>query len=117
MRRKRVDQGNASVEKVDVMKPDELKWTDWQRVFLGQVPPEFYLELAIRAVLVYLLLQISLRMLGKRMAGRMSITELMAMVALASAVGVPLLAYDRGILPAFIIAAIIVAVTRLMAWY
>lgn len=97
------------------MKPEEIKLTDWTRIIFGQVPPQFYLELIIRAALVYLLLMVSMRLLGQRMSTQMSRLELAAMVALASAIGVPMLSYDRGILPAYIIAFVIVLITRLVA--
>jgi uncharacterized membrane protein YcaP (DUF421 family) len=97
------------------MKPEEIKFGDWVRILFGQVPPQFYLELIIRAFLVYLLLVVSMRLLGKRMSTQMSRTELTAMVALASAIGVPMLAFDRGILPAYIIAAIIIVINKLIA--
>lgn len=97
------------------MKPEEIKLTDWIRIIFGEVPPQFYLELIIRVALVYLLLMLSMRLLGQRMSTQMSRLELAAMVALASAIGVPMLSYDRGILPAYIIAFVIIVITRLVA--
>lgn len=97
------------------MKPEEIKLSDWGRIILGDVPPEFYAELFIRGMLVYLLLTVSLRLLGRRMSTQISLVELTAMVALASAIGVPMLAFDRGILPSFIIATIIIVLTRVIA--
>ena len=97
------------------MKPEEIKLSDWARIIFGEVPPAFYLELIIRAFFVYLLLVVSMRLLGKRMSTQMSRLELAAMVALASAIGVPMLSADRGILPAYIIAFVIIVITRLIA--
>ncbi|GEO07587.1 YetF domain-containing protein [Segetibacter aerophilus] len=98
------------------MKPEEIKFTDWSRILLGQVPPEFYIELAIRGFLVYFLLIVSMRFLGKRMSSQISRVELGALVSLASAIGVPLLSPTNGILPAFIIAFIIVGLVRLISY-
>src|ERR1700712_2197316 len=97
------------------MKPDEIKLSDWKRILFGQVPPEFYIELVIRGLLVYLLLMVAMRLLGKRMSGQVSRLEMIALVSLASAVGVPLLSPMNGILPAVIIAIIIVGVVRLIS--
>jgi len=58
---------------------------------------------------------VSMRLMGKRMSTQMSRLELAAMVSLAASIGVPMLAFDRGILPAYIIAFIIVGITRLIA--
>lgn len=99
------------------MKPEKIKLTDWARIFAGEVPAEFYIELILRAALIYLLLMVSMRMMGKRMSTQMSRLEMAAMVSLAAAIGVPLMSPDRGILPAVIIAAVVVMVTRaLSAW-
>lgn len=97
------------------MKPEEIKLSDWPRILAGQVPASFYIELVIRAFFVFFLLIICMRLLGKRMTGHISQLELVALVSLASAIGVPLLAPDRGLLPALIIAAIVVGITRLIS--
>jgi uncharacterized membrane protein YcaP (DUF421 family) len=98
------------------MKPEEIKLSDWTRILFGQVPPEFFIELIIRGCLVYLLLMVSMRLLGKRMSSQISRLEMAALVSLASAIGVPMLSASNGILPAFIIAGIIVGMSRLMAY-
>ena len=97
------------------MKPEEIKLSDWARILFGEVPPAFYGELLIRAALVYLLLIISMRLLGKRMSTQMSRLELCALVSLAASIGVHMLSPDRGILPAFIIAAVVICITRLIS--
>ncbi len=97
------------------MKPEEIKLSDWMRILFGDVPPEFYAELIIRAFLVYALLMISMRLMGTRMSGQLSRLDLAAMVALASAIGVPILSPVNGLLPAFIIAFIVVAMSRVIA--
>jgi len=97
------------------MKPEDIHLSDWLRMLFGQVPWQFYIELIIRAFLVYVLLLVSMRLLGKRMATQLNGIELAAMVALASAIGVPLLSYTNGILPAFIIAFVIIVITRSIA--
>src|SRR5437763_1108140 len=97
------------------MKPEDIHLSDWARILFGQVPWQFYIELIIRAFLVYVLLLVSMRLLGKRMATQLNGIELAAMVALASAIGVPLLSFTNGILPAFIIAFVIIVITRMVA--
>lgn len=97
------------------MKPEEIKLSDWARIFAGEVPGIFYVELIIRAAFVYLLIILSMRLLGKRMASQITRLELAALASLAAAIGVPMLAPDRGILPAIIIAAVVVSTTRLIA--
>lgn len=90
------------------MKTQELKLTDLHRILIGDVPPEFFIEVIIRTVLIYFLLILAIRLMGKRMALQLNNTELTAMVALAAAIGVPIQAPDRGILPAAVIAIVVV---------
>ena len=90
---------------------------DFHRIFLGEVPPVFFIEVIIRTILVFIILIAAIRLMGKRMALQLTANEMVAMVALAAAIGIPLQAPDRGILPAVVIALIVVAVQRLIAKY
>jgi uncharacterized membrane protein YcaP (DUF421 family) len=96
---------------------DALDFTpwDWQRILLGEVPPSFYLEILLRMVVVYIILMVSMRSLGKRMAAQLTRNETAAMVSLAAAIGVPILSPERGLLPPVIIAIIVVCLSRLTA--
>lgn len=97
------------------MKPEEIHINDWLRILIGEVPFAFFIELIIRALIVYLILLVSMRLMGKRMSSQLSRNELAALVSLAAAVGIPLMAPDRGLLPAVVIAAVLVMVQRLIA--
>jgi len=97
------------------MKEYQIHLSDWQRILLGEVPAGFYIELIIRALVVYLILMFSMRAMGKRMSSQLSRNELSALVSLAAAVGVPLMAANRGLLPALIIAIVVIGVQRLIA--
>ena len=81
-------------------------------MFIGEVPATFYIELLIRVVAVYAILIISMRLMGKRMSSQLSRNELAALVSLAAAIGVPLQSPDRGLLPAVVIAVVIVGVSK-----
>ena len=97
------------------MNPEEIKWNDWQRILIGEAPGSFYLEIIIRTVFVFLLLIVSMRLLGRRMAARTSRIELVALFSLAAAIGVPLQAPERGLLPAIVIALVVVLIGRVVA--
>jgi uncharacterized membrane protein YcaP (DUF421 family) len=92
-----------------------IYWNDFQRIFQGEVPWEFYIELIIRAVVVYLILITSFRLMGKRMATQLTRNELAAISSLAAAIGIPLQTPDRGLIPGILVAAIVVIVQRLVA--
>lgn len=82
------------------------------RWLVGEVPGSFYVELFIRAVVIYLLLMVSMRILGKRMSSQLGRNDLVAMVTLAATIGIPLQAPDRGLVPAVVIAIIVVWISR-----
>jgi uncharacterized membrane protein YcaP (DUF421 family) len=99
------------------MNSSDFNLWDWQRIFIGEVPTSFIIEAILRLAIMYLVLLLSMRLLGKRMASQLSRNELAALVSLASAVGVPILDPQRGILPPLIIAVVVVAISRTLSHF
>jgi uncharacterized membrane protein YcaP (DUF421 family) len=97
------------------MKPEDIHINDWQRIFIGDVPGAFYAEVLIRVAVIYLVLMVSMRLMGQRMASQLSRNDMAAMVSLAAAIGVPLQSPDRGILAIVVIAVIVVTGQQLVA--
>src|SRR5881275_1897303 len=97
------------------MKPDEITLSDWQRMLFGEVPPAFFLEVMIRTVIIFLLLIVSMRLFGKRMSAQINRIEMVSLFTLAAAIGVPLQVPDRGLLPAFVIAIVVIVLGRSIA--
>jgi uncharacterized membrane protein YcaP (DUF421 family) len=85
---------------------------DWQRVFIGQAPAAFMLETALRALMIYVVLLVAMRLLGRRTAAQLSLSELAVVVTLGAAVGVPLQVPERGMLPGFVVLAVAVLFQR-----
>jgi uncharacterized membrane protein YcaP (DUF421 family) len=94
----------------------EITLWDWMRIMIGNVPWSFFIEVVIRTIFLYFLLILSMRLLGKRMAAQLNRNELATMTTLAAAIGVPLQAPDRGLIPPVIIAIIVVLIGRLVAF-
>jgi len=88
---------------------------DWVRILFGNMPPEFLVEVLIRVVFIYLLVIFCIRMMGKRMAAQLSRNELVAISSLAASIGIPIQTPDRGLLPALLVALIVVAAQRIVA--
>lgn len=99
------------------MKKDDIYLADWQRILFGEVPGSFYIEILIRAFVVYLLLVVSMRLMGRRMSSQLSRNEMAAMVSMAAAIGVPILDASRGLLPAVIIALVVVCIQRIISYW
>jgi uncharacterized membrane protein YcaP (DUF421 family) len=96
------------------MVQEKYQLLDLHRILIGDVPPVFFVEVIIRTIVIYFILILSIRLMGKRMALQLNVTEMTAMVALAAAIGVPMQAPDRGILPAAVIAAVVVLSERII---
>jgi uncharacterized membrane protein YcaP (DUF421 family) len=79
------------------MKQDEIFLSDIKRILIGNAPPEFLLEVFFRTIAVYLFLIVIMRMLGKRMSGEITITEMAVMITLGAIVGSPTQIPDRGV--------------------
>ncbi|WP_420149189.1 DUF421 domain-containing protein [Spirosoma sp.] len=99
------------------MKKEDIHLYDWQRILFGEVPGIFYVEILIRAAAIYLLLVLSMRLMGRRMASQLSRNEMAAMISMAAAIGVPILDANRGLLPAYIIAAVVVLTQRIVSYW
>src|SRR5437660_8135904 len=90
----------------------QLQPFDLHRIFIGQSPGWFMLEVIVRIVLIYAVLLVAMRMMGKRVAAQMSVSELAVIVTLGAAVGVPMQVPDRGMLPAILILGVAVLFQR-----
>jgi len=98
------------------MKPEEIKISDWARIFIGENPGSFFIEAIIRIAIIYLILMVSMRLMGKRMGSLLTRNEMIALVSLAAANGVALQSPERGLLPVAIIAIIIICFQEFIAW-
>lgn len=80
------------------MKKEEIHLGDWQRILLGEAPAEFMLEVLIRSIIIFLIFAVIARMLGKRMNGQLTQTELAVMLMLGGLIAPAMQQPDRGIL-------------------
>jgi len=74
-----------------------------QRLLMGDAPWTFLLEIIVRTLAIYVALFSVMRLMGKRMAAQLSISELAVMITLGAAIGVPLQTPAQGLLPAGIL--------------
>src|SRR5688500_6191749 len=89
--------------------------TDLSRILFGEVPGEFFIEIIIRLVIMYIIALVTLRLMGKRMAAQLCRNELADLVSISAAIGVSIQAPDRGLLPSVVIAIVIVLVGRFIS--
>ena len=98
------------------MKKEEVQAWDWERILLGQTPVEFLLEVFIRTLFVYLLLLVILRLLGKRMDGQLTLTEMAVMITFGAIVSVPMQLPDKGMLGGVIALFYVLIFQRGLNW-
>jgi uncharacterized membrane protein YcaP (DUF421 family) len=85
---------------------------DPRRLLIGKTPPLFLLEVLFRAVFVYVVLLVAVRLMGKRVAAQLSLSELAVMVTLGAAIGVPIEVPEHGMIPAAIVLMVAVLYQR-----
>ena len=71
---------------------------DFHRIFIGDAPSLFLLEIVFRTFIMYAYTVFLLRILGKREMGQLSVLELAIIISFGSAVGDPMIGADMPIL-------------------
>lgn len=85
---------------------------DLHRIFLGDHPVAFYLEIAMRSTLMFVFALLLLRLMGKRSLGQLSPFDFVIIIALGSAVGDPMFYDDVPLLEAMTVVAVVVALNH-----
>jgi uncharacterized membrane protein YcaP (DUF421 family) len=94
------------------MNKKDIDINDWQRILIGDVPYTFFIEVAIRVTVIFLLLLVSMRFLGKRLPSMLNRNDRVTIASLAAAIGIPLQTPDRGLLPAVVVALTVIGLHR-----
>ncbi len=68
------------------MEKREIKLDDTGRILFGEAPAEFLLEVLIRTLIIYVALLVTVRLMGKRMVGQLTISEMSVMLTLGAIV-------------------------------
>lgn len=89
---------------------------DLARMFLGDAPPLFLLEIVFRTALMFLWLVFLLRVTGKRGLAQLSPLELAIVIGLGSAAGDPMFYPEVPLLHAMLVLALIVVFQRLLSF-
>lgn len=85
---------------------------DLQRMFLGDLPPLFLLEIVFRTAFLFLYTLLMLRIVGKRGLSQVTPFELTIIIALGSAVGDPMFYPDVPLLHGMVVITTVVLLQR-----
>src|SRR5690349_2508880 len=92
---------------------------DWKQLLLGSEEWVFLVETVVRTFIMFMVILIGLRLMGKRGVKQLSVFELVVIIGLGSAAGDPMFYKDVGLLPALIVFSMVVllysAVTYLVS--
>jgi uncharacterized membrane protein YcaP (DUF421 family) len=93
---------------------DSLCRVDWQRLFIPQMS---LLEIVLRGVLVYLLLCFLLRVVLKRQAGKIALSDLLVLTLVTGVCRNPLVADAYSLPDGLGVVAVILGVSYLIDWW
>lgn len=85
------------------------------RIFLGDHPIVFYVEIALRSAVIFAAALLFLRLSGKRSLGQLSPVDLLIIIALGSAVGDPMLYDDVPVIEGLAVVAVVCVITFVVA--
>lgn len=85
---------------------------DLMRMFVGDEPPLFFLEIIVRTVLIYGYTFVLVRWIGGRSIAQLSVVEFILVIALGSAVGDPFFYSDVPILHALTVITVVVLINK-----
>lgn len=80
----------------------------WKELLMGGEEWSFLTETVLRTLIMFVVIMVSLRLLGKRGIKQLSVFELVVIIGLGSAAGDPMFYKDVGILPALVVFSMIV---------
>jgi len=98
------------------MKKEDIIFSDWQRWLFGEAPPSFVGETAVRALLIFLFMVVIMRLMGRRMKGQMSVTELAVVLTLGAVIAGPMQIPTAGLLPSFVVLVALLFMHRFTNW-
>lgn len=90
---------------------------NWKELLLGGEEWSFLPETVLRTFIMFIVIMVSLRLLGKRGVKQLSIFELVVIIGLGSAAGDPMFYKDVGILPAMIVFVMIVMLYSTITYF
>jgi len=88
----------------------------WKDLFLGSENWPFLWETVLRTFIMFLVIMVSLRLVGKRGVKQLSVFELVVIIGLGSAAGDPMFYKDVGILPSLVVFAMIIGLYSLITY-
>lgn len=99
------------------MEKDDISLGDINRILFGEAPVFFLIEVFIRSVITYIILLAILKLMGKRMSGKLTHTEMAVMLMFGAIVSSAMQIPERGIIEGcFILVLVLIFQRGLTLW-
>lgn len=89
----------------------------WKEILLGSEDWEFLLEVSLRTAIMFIVIIICLRILGKRSVKQLSIFELVVIIGLGSAAGDPMFYKEVGIITSLLVFVIVIILYSIITFF
>lgn len=96
--------------------PEIFEELEWKSLLLGSEKWSFLFEAGLRTFVMFLVILMYLRLLGKRGVKQLSVFELGVIIGLGSAAGDPMFYKDVGLLPGILVFSIVFGLYRLITF-
>lgn len=96
--------------------PNEPYSFDLAQMLLGDQPPIFLLEIALRTAIIYAYTLLLVRVIGKRGMGQVSVFDFLIVIALGSAVGDPMFYPEVPLVHSMLVITVVVLLQRLVSF-
>lgn len=97
--------------------PGFLLQIEWKTLLLGSEQWSFMAETAFRTAIMFAIIMLGLRLLGKRGIKQLSVFELGVIIGLGSAAGDPMFYKDVGLLPGILVFTVVLGLYRLITFW
>lgn len=94
----------------------EFETFDFHRIFFGELPYSFLLEIFFRTAIMYIYTILLLRFLGKRSMGQLSTLELAIIICFGSAVGDPMMGKDVPVIHGMVVITTVALLQTAAEW-
>lgn len=89
---------------------------DWKSLLFGEEEWHFLFNTFLRTTIMFVVILIGLRLLGKRGIHQLSVFELGVIIGLGSAAGDPMFYKDVGILPSIVVFIVVISMYRFVTY-
>jgi uncharacterized membrane protein YcaP (DUF421 family) len=90
---------------------------DWTKMLVGEEEWVYLIEVVVRTAIMYIIILLGLRLLGKRGVAQLSVFEMVVIISLGSAAGDPMFYKEVGLMVPIAVFAVIVGAYRLTTFF